>query len=645
MRTLILIAATAIPVAAGDERLEPWASKAQPSDVAKSHVVNITTGEHKYIVVHGGTMDGTNCRSPMGCGMNREGAIEQSWQSNRAVRMENVGQTDVVDPWLSNGRNNFRNIKEIVASVVTPGMSDGEKARALWYQQIQHRYHSSAGGEELGDPVKVFNIYGLNPCGKDAMMMGGLWKQVGLKGAPVRLVGHAIAQVHYDGDWHVMDGDLGMIYLLRDNETLANDRQLARDHDLVKRTHTMGILVDDSRMRDERAAAMFVSEEPIQGSRACKEDTTMKMTLRPGEALVWRWGHLKPAKYMSPSQFLYPDNICNGLWEYRPDFGGEVWKKGAMKVENVVSGPEGLAAENGKTGTVVWKITSPYPFVGGHLETEASGARFAVSSDGKKWTDIAGSNFDKFFPLEGNPYYQYQLRCELPAGAKLKRLAVINDLQMALLALPEMTVGENSFTYTDKSSGERKVRITHEWVERSTSKPPEAPEAVYPPDGGQAEGTDFAFRWSVPKDPDGDKITDYHFVLANRQDMRWPLSTNFDKLISRTADKGKVQYTLPSTGLLTGGKTYYWRVQAKDAEGRLGPVEQDLQLHAEGAELPDGGCARLRQGQGNRHSEVAGQPGRPEASEVPRVRQRRERLFGERRALQGHHRDIEGVEA
>jgi hypothetical protein len=551
--------------------LEPWASKAQPGDVAKGHVENITTGEHKYIVVHGGTMDGTNCRSPMGCGMNREGAIEQSWQSNRAVRMENVGQTDLIDPWLFNGRNNFRNIQEVVAAAVTPGMSDGEKARALWFQQIRHRYHSSAGGDDLGDPVKVFNIYGLNPCGKDAMMMGGLWKQVGLKGAPVRLVGHAIAQVHYDGGWHVMDGDLGMIYLLRDNETLASDRQLARDHDLVKRTHTMGILVGDSRMRDEHAAAMFVSEEPIQGSRACKEDTTMQMTLRPGEALVWRWGHLKPAKYMAPNQFVYPDNICNGLWEYRPDFGAEVWKKGAMKVENVASGPAGLTAGKGKTGTVVWKVTSPYPFVGGHLETEASGARFAVSSDGTQWTDIVGSNFDKFFPREGNPYYQYQLRCELPDGAKLKRLAVINDLQMALLALPEMTVGKNSFVYTDQSAGERKVRITHGWVERSTSKPPEAPEAVNPPDGGQAEGTDFAFRWSVPKDPDGDKITDYHFMLANRQDMRWPLSTNFDKLISRTADKGKAQYVLPGTGLLTGGKTYYWRVRAKDEKGVWGP--------------------------------------------------------------------------
>jgi hypothetical protein len=475
------ILSTALLMAPGaDPALEPWASKAQPGDRSRSHVENIATGAHKYVVAHGGTMDGTNCRSPMGCGMNREGAIEQSWQSNRAVRMENVGQTDVVDPWLSNRRNNFRDIKEMVATAVTPGMSDGEKARALWYQQIQHRYHSSAGGEDLGDPVKVFNIYGLNPCGKDAMMMGGLWKQVGLKGAPVRLVGHAIAQVYYDGGWHVMDGDLDMIYLLRDNETLASDQQLARDHDLVKRTHTMGILVDDSRARDERAAAMFVSEAPIRGSRACKEDTTMRMTLRPGEALVWRWGHLKPARYMSPNQFLYPDNVCNGLWEYRPDFGGEVWKNGAMKAENVASGPEGLVAGDGKTGTVVWKISSPYAFVGGRLETEGSGARFAVSSDGTRWTDIVGSNFDKFFPLEGDPYYQYQLRCELPAGAKLKRLAVINDLQMALLALPEMTVGENSFTYTDNASGERKVRITHEWVERSTNKPPGAPEQHQP---------------------------------------------------------------------------------------------------------------------------------------------------------------------
>src|SRR2546430_205757 len=131
-----ILSAALFTAPGSDTPLEPWASKAQPGDVTKSRVENVTTREHKYNVMDGGTMDGTNCRSPMGCGMNREGAIEQTWQSNRAVRLENVGQTDVIDPWLSNGRNNFRNIKEIVASAVTPGMNDGEKAMALWFQQI-----------------------------------------------------------------------------------------------------------------------------------------------------------------------------------------------------------------------------------------------------------------------------------------------------------------------------------------------------------------------------------------------------------------------------------------------------------------------------------------------------------------------------
>ena len=88
----------------------PWASKPKPGDMAKNHVEEVTDGQHAYVVVQGGTVDGRNCRTPLGFGMMREGAIEQTWESNRAVRMENVGDTDIVNPWLSNGRNNFRTL-------------------------------------------------------------------------------------------------------------------------------------------------------------------------------------------------------------------------------------------------------------------------------------------------------------------------------------------------------------------------------------------------------------------------------------------------------------------------------------------------------------------------------------------------------
>ncbi|KPK63521.1 MAG: hypothetical protein AMK73_05140, partial [Planctomycetes bacterium SM23_32] len=63
----------------------------------------------------------------------------------------------------------------------------------------------------------------------------------------------------------------------------------------------------------------------------------------------------------------------------------------------------------------------------------------------------------------------------------------------------------------------------------------------------------------------------YHFMLSDRPDMKYPLSPNFWKLVSRTPDKGKPQYTLPCVGLLTPGTTYYWRVRAMDSNGVWGP--------------------------------------------------------------------------
>ncbi len=141
---------------------------------------------------------------------------------------------------------------------------------------------------------------------------------------------------------------------------------------------------------------------------------------------------------------------------------------------------------------------------------------------------------------------------------------------MAPLSLPGMVVGSNEFTYTDGSAS-RKVRVTHEWVERSSSKPPEAPAApVFPADNASVKGTEIAFKWAPAKDPDGDAIADYHFELSDRPDLRWPLSMHFYKLISRTADQGKAQYTLPGAGLLAPDTKYYWRVRAKDAKGVWG---------------------------------------------------------------------------
>ena len=556
------------------ESLERWNSNTDPTDVPKQRVEEISASPHHYIVIQRGTMDGENCRTPHGSW----DPMVQTWESNRAVRMENVGDTDVVNPWLSNGRNNFRNIREIVEGTIRPEMSDREKAIALYYLEVKQRFHASTNDAESNDPVKVFNIYGYTTCGDDSISLAGLWRQAGLETRPARITGHVVTQVFYDAAWHLLDGDMQCLYLLRDNHTIAGLQQIGHDHDLVKRTHAEGLLRPDKRAGNEWEASLYTYEGDAGGTRDTTGRHTMAMKLRPGEVLTWRWGQLRPVKYHGVGDIAAnfgqecADTICNGLWEYRPDFSSDVWRGGADVIGNIRITSAGLKAEAGKTGIIVWTMHSPYVMVGGKLQVIGSGARFSASRDGVTgWKEVRES-LNELFPQAGQACYQYQLKCELSGDAWLKSLGIINDLQMAPLALPGMAIGGNRFVYTDESPGKRKVRITQEWVERSASAPPAAPpNAAFPEDGGETEGTAIVFKWTPPVDPDGDKIADYHLELSEYSDMRWPLSPNFRKLISRTADRGKPQYTLPCVGLLAPDRKYYWRVRAMGEKGVWGP--------------------------------------------------------------------------
>src|SRR5205085_3972542 len=126
------------------------------------------------------------------------------------------------------------------------------------------------------------------------------------------------------------------------------------------------------------------------------------MVLRPNEALVWRWGHLVPLKYHGKADITVwgkkaAERVCNGLWEYRPDFTREAWRKGAETLNDVRVKDGALVAEAGKAGTLVWKMRSPYVFVGGRLEVEGAGAVFSVAWDGVSWQKV-GSAVDALSP-------------------------------------------------------------------------------------------------------------------------------------------------------------------------------------------------------------------------------------------------------
>ena len=94
------------------------------------------------------------------------------------------------------------------------------------------------------------------------------------------------------------------------------------------------------------------------------------------------------------------------------------------------------------------------------------------------------------------------------------------------------------------------------------------------------------FRWRPAQDPDGGNIADYHFELSERPDMKWPLSTNFYKLISNTADHGKEQYTVPHGGLLASDQKFYWHVRARNEKGVWGSWSSTWSFTPHGPSAP-----------------------------------------------------------
>jgi hypothetical protein len=73
MQVIFTLISAALLQAPADTALEPWASKALPGDIGQRYLEEISQAEHTYTVVHGGTVDGECCRTPMGCGINSIG--------------------------------------------------------------------------------------------------------------------------------------------------------------------------------------------------------------------------------------------------------------------------------------------------------------------------------------------------------------------------------------------------------------------------------------------------------------------------------------------------------------------------------------------------------------------------------------------
>jgi hypothetical protein len=552
---------------------------------ARVHREQVTRSPDQYAVRVGGRADGINTRGPVGYRV-----FDQAFEPNVEVSITNTGVTVVKNPRLRiDGRGGWRDIGEMVAELATGLKTDEEKARAAYEFQRKHRFHCSTYDAEVRDVVKALNCYGYTLCFDDSKCLAQLWQAMGLKTRRGWPYGHSVTEVFYDDAWHMLDGDEHCIYLLRDNKTIASEEQFVRDPDLIKRTHSYGPLQRDNRMTDEGGAGLFYYDGPRGGTWREKSTHAMDFDLRPGEKIAWRWEYT--GRYHGFEDIGMWANastrICNGYLEFAPDLNTEQ-KKGILFAE--------LPIENGAKQLVTIPVKSAWPIVGGWLEVTCSepavlkqvmilknrNQEAVIVWEGNK--DVGDGqpirvDLNGQFPPASPACYEYLLQfivvrdnnaCDCPQQPEpLKAFALHNTLQMAHLAMPSLACGENRVAYADDSAG-RQVRIEHVWTEKDDSSPPAAPPApTFPKNGATVTGTKFTFEWEQPKGEE--KIADYWLELSDRPDMRWPLSPNFEKLVSKTKQAGSETWEVPYEGLLNPGQPYYWRVRARTEAGVWSP--------------------------------------------------------------------------
>lgn len=603
--------------------LRPADLRTACGDEAKSETKLISSSNETYTIHMGGRLDGDMTRDPVGYW-----GYDQFWEPNLYVRMENVGDVPVVNPWLRRAdRPDTRSLKSLVDFIVRPAMTDEEKAHRLWAFEIQNRFHATTEDDEVNDVVKRFNCYGYTLCYNESINLSSLWRTAGLKVRQGYPNGHSTAEVFYNGAWHFYDSDEDAICLLTDNKTVASEEQIVADHWLMKRTHIYGPLHDDDPMRDEGSAALFCYEGVRQGEHPDQTSHRMDFTLRPGETITWAWtadnryhGRTfggNQAELWNKRWRLMAD-VMDGQWTYAAD----LMRPSTLKflqtdgVELRGSGPfgRGLYPVGGK-GSVTVPMNTAYPVVGGRLDVDigrrspGSGqVKVSLSfNEGKTWQEAWTSamgdyarlyiDLNDFFPRTGPARYHYLLRFDLNSPGRepdvcLKSFYLQTVLQMARLAMPGLSLGDNKFVYSDQSAPERQVKITHSWAECDAPAVPGAPaQAIYPIDGDKANGTRVDFRWQPPSgEPPAE---DYEFQLSEFPDLRYPLSSNFEKLISRTVNRGTATYQLPTTGLLNPGQTYYWRVRARSEQGVWGPWSKVFSFIPQAPAVPVGIAAHF----------------------------------------------------
>jgi len=500
--------------------------------------------------------------------------------------------------------------------------TDQEKALALWRHFRDTRYQLGNGDPSTLNPVRLLNVYGYGICGHTAANYVSLCDAIGLRARVYEIWHHTVNEVFYDGAWHHLDANAKCFYPTWDNTSIASVEQLEQDPALVRRCFPPG---KRPRLNFAQIYSTTLDNYVDHGyDRELYKDYTMAIALRPGEKLLRRW---QPSgKYYGMGWRNRPRLYANGQIVYRPDLAGEAFLASIPAPANpktTLGNPFNMttiAADGRRPNLHVlrkhdavydrpshWGISvrSPYVIVGGHLRARLH--RGGNSRYDMLQLDIAPGDWslhrrqiwradsvgdlevdldlDEHFQRPHTPaVYNYSLQLQAmaavgaadPVQSGIDELELVTDIQVAPKSLPRLGLGRNVVHYWDESGEGRKVKITFVYEENNDNPPPRTPNLKAPADGATVRSLTPTLTWEPARDPDGDPAVDYYIMVSPNPKCIWPVSPNFEGSLGAVTE-----FAVPD-GWLVPGRSYYWRVKARDTNGHWSDWSETRTFHCGG---------------------------------------------------------------
>jgi len=572
------------------------------AEATRMHSQVITHPREQFAITMGGMLDTDNTTT---LEVQRRRIAFQPMQS---VTIENVGDSTVRGiRVVANKRGDWYDFASIAAEATRGARSDQEKIQLIYQFMLENHHHGNAlfcSTEDLKawqhDPVLFLNSLPVGLCGYSAENGLALMRAaLGPNADPLPVIrglhGHTVGEVGLGGELQMIDMAARAFYLDRENRRPVSGDELARDHDLAKREVRGGPLYAKLWDAAQRAAAQFGADD-VRVERDWERGAhRIDLTLRPGEALEWRWD--SQGKFSTDGRFTEPPAVMsNSLFTWRPPLDNLGLRECAEQAIDLVPVEGGLAATS-RDASATFRVRVPYFIAGGHVRAVAicvdpgDSCALELSLDGVSWTPLAQAegagrhvltaDMDDVLPIhEGPPEFEYLLSVRL--GSARSRSARLTDLRIETvvmtspMALPRLRVGENRIAYSDESVGARRVRLSWRWRESSAIEPPEAPAGeVYPSHGATVRDSMLSFRWPAVAGCDL-----YHLQVSRDPQMRIIYRPSFDCYHEATS------FGIPFTGVFSPGEDYFWRVRARTASGVWGDWTAPMRFRWQGPRVP-----------------------------------------------------------